>query len=164
MSCQQYYRCLYNGGLWYKCCWAAGENCRKPWVITRHKLMQGWAAPSYPSLNYTVHCWVAGIGHSEDLDIMSWINLRDQLYYTSTYSTFAHTWTHMQGHTQSIDWTTYFLIKHPPIVIANPWVSLVPAFKQQLSFPLPHSSPKCFQWRRKQHLPEGYMHMKFLKK
>ena len=78
--------------------------------------------------------------------------------------TIAHTWTHMQGQTQSTDWTKYFLIRHPPIVIADPWVSLVPALKQQLSFPLPHSSPKCFQWRRKQHLPEGYVHMKFHKK
>lgn len=77
------------------------------------------------------------------------------------YHTIAHTWTHMQG--QNTDWTTYFLIKHPPIVTADPWVSLVPALKQQLSLPLPHSSPKCFQWRKKQHLPEGYVHMKFHK-
>lgn len=76
----------------------------------------------------------------------------------------AHTWTHMENQTQSTDWTKYFLIKHPPFVIAGPWVSLVPALKQQLSFPLPHSSPKCFQWRRKQQLPEGCVHMKLQKR
>lgn len=70
----------------------------------------------------------------------------------------------MENQTQSTDWTKYFLIKHPPFVIAGPWVSLVPALKQQLSFPLPHSSPQCFQWRKKQQLPEGYVHMKLQKR
>lgn len=79
--------------------------------------------------------------------------------FTPTYNC-KHTRTHMQGQTQSTNWTAYFLIKHHPIVIADPWVSLVPALKQQLSFPLPHCSPKCFQWRRKQQSPEGYVHMK----
>lgn len=126
-------------------------------VVAGYKSTQGWAPTLYPRLNDIF------------LVCSHWTFRRDVLDQLKEPAVifqhiFAHRHRRLFTKPRLDNILSHFSSNNPPVVIVDPWVSLVPALKQQLTFPLPHSSPKCFQWRRKQHLPEGCMHMKYLKK